>query len=59
MTEIVRNYRGWSLVVMHCALIRNVSYAERNSRNRPEKVRDFAEIEGAWLLSHLLPQKLL
>ena len=40
-------YRGWSLVVMKCALIRNVSYAEKNSRDRLERVRGFREIVGA------------
>ena len=51
-------YRWWSPVVIKCALMRNVSYAKRNCRNRSEIVRGFREIVGAWLLSHLLLQKL-
>ena len=31
----------------------------RNSRNRRERIQGFREMVGAWLLSHLLPQKLL
>ena len=44
---------------MKCALIRFVSYAEKNLLKSPIKCLSFREIVGAWLLSHLLPQKLL
>ena len=55
---MTRKYPGWSLVVMKCASVRNVSYAEKNCRSRRERVRGFREIVGAWLQSHLLAQKL-
>ena len=57
MAEIARNIMSGHQLVMKCALIRLVSYAEKVCRNRLESV--FREIIGAWLLSHLLPQKLL
>ena len=41
------------------SLMRNVSNAEKKCRNRREKLWVFREIVGAWLLSHLLPQKLM
>ena len=43
-------YRGWSLVSDDVCL--DKTYAEKECIS-------FREIIGAWLLSHLLPQKLL
>ena len=43
-------YPGWSLIVMKCALYRNVPYAEKNCRNRNERVRGFRKIVAACLL---------
>ena len=34
--------------------MRNMSYAERNWRNRHERVQGFGEIVGTWLLSRSL-----
>ena len=51
MAEMARNIVGGHQLVMKCTLIRLVSYAAKNCRSR--------ETEGAWLLSHCRPQKLL
>ena len=55
----ITNYRGWLLASDEVCPEKTYVSAKKYVPKSPSKCPSFREIVGTWLLSHLLPQKLV